>query len=58
MLETAEERVKLLKAGITGETIEELYVEYNGFKIYNILDNILYKQYNKSGASVPFIGLN
>ena len=33
MLETPEERVKLLKAGITGKTIEELYVMYNNFKI-------------------------
>ena len=33
MLETPEERVELLKAGITGETIEELYVMYNNFKI-------------------------
>ncbi len=33
MLETPEERVQLLKVGITGETIEELYVMYNNFKI-------------------------
>jgi hypothetical protein len=33
MLETPEERVKLLKAGITGKTIEELYVMYNNLKI-------------------------
>ena len=33
MLETAEERVKLLKAGLTGEEIEELYIENNNFKI-------------------------
>ena len=36
MLETPEERVELLKAGITGETIEELYVMYNNFKIVRI----------------------
>ncbi|MCZ7392887.1 MAG: hypothetical protein ABOK23_02715 [Candidatus Methanoperedens sp.] len=33
MLETPGERVELLKAGITGETIEKLYVMYNNFKI-------------------------
>ena len=33
MLETAEERVKLLKAGFTGKEIEKLYIEYNNFKI-------------------------
>lgn len=33
MLETPEERVELLKAGITGKKIEELYVMHNNFKI-------------------------
>jgi hypothetical protein len=33
MLETAEERVKLLKAGFSGKTIEKLYIESNYFKI-------------------------
>ena len=33
MLETPEERVRLLKAGIAGKTIEELYVTCNNFKI-------------------------
>ncbi len=33
MLETPEERVKLLKAGVTGKTIEQLYITYNNFKI-------------------------
>ena len=33
MLETSEERVKLLKAGIFGKTIERLYIKYNNFKI-------------------------
>jgi len=33
MFETPEERVKLLKAGIDGKTIEELYISYNNFKI-------------------------
>jgi len=36
MLETPEERVELLKAGITGITIEKLYVMYNNFKIVRI----------------------
>ncbi|VVB86996.1 Uncharacterised protein [uncultured archaeon] len=33
MLETSEERVKLLKAGIPGKTIEKLYVVYNNFTV-------------------------
>lgn len=33
MLETPIERVKLLKAGISGKKIEELYIVYNNFKI-------------------------
>lgn len=33
MLETSQERVKLLKAGITGKTIEKLYILHNNFKI-------------------------
>jgi hypothetical protein len=33
MLEKANERVLLLKAGITGKQIEELYILLNDFKI-------------------------
>jgi hypothetical protein len=33
MLENPQERVKLLKAGITGKTIERLYIVRNNFKI-------------------------
>lgn len=33
MLETRQERVKLLKAGLTGKTIERLYIAGNNFKI-------------------------
>ncbi len=33
MLETPQERVKLLKAGVDGITIEILYIIYNNFKI-------------------------
>ena len=33
MLETPQERVKLLKAGIDGKTLEKLYIIYNNFKI-------------------------
>jgi len=39
MLETIEERVKLLKVGLTGKEIEELYIANNNFKI---IRNILY----------------
>lgn len=33
MLETSEERVELLKAGIFGKIIEELYISGNNIKI-------------------------
>jgi len=33
MLETAEDRVKLLKAVFTGKTIEMLYIKDNNIKI-------------------------
>jgi len=33
MLETSQERVKLLKAGIDIKTIEKLYLTYNNFKL-------------------------
>jgi hypothetical protein len=33
MLETPQERIKLLKAGFIGNMIEELYVECNNFRI-------------------------
>lgn len=33
MLETPRERVELLKAGISGKKIEELYIYYNKIKI-------------------------
>lgn len=39
VLETSEERVKLLKAGIYGKDIEKLYLENNGFKI--VMGNVL-----------------
>lgn len=33
MLETPQERVKLLKAGIDGKTIEKRYLIFNNFKL-------------------------
>ena len=33
MLETSQERVKLLKAGLTSNTIEKLYIQSNNIKI-------------------------
>ena len=33
MLETSQERVKLLKASIDGKTIEKQYIIFNNFKI-------------------------
>lgn len=35
MLETSRERVKLLRAGFSGKSIEKLYVQGNNFKIVN-----------------------
>ena len=35
MLETPEERVKLLKTGFTQKQIEKLYIEGNNFKLVN-----------------------
>ena len=46
MLETPEERVKLLKAGFTGKTIEKLYIQYNNFKIVCIPDFIELIEFN------------
>ena len=42
MLETSEERIKLLKAGVTGKSIERLYIAHNNLKIINhpVLVNI------------------
>lgn len=39
ILETSEERVILLKAGIYGKYIEKLYLKCNGFKI--VMVNVL-----------------
>ena len=36
MLETSEERVKLLKAGFTSKDIERMYVKNNNLKIIRI----------------------
>lgn len=36
MLETPQERVKLLKAGINNTTIEKLYLIYNNFRLIQI----------------------
>jgi len=35
MLETPQERVALLKAGINGKKIEELYIIFNNLKVVN-----------------------
>ncbi len=43
MLETPQERVVLLKAGINGKKIEELYIIFNNLKVVNspVLFNLL-----------------
>lgn len=42
MFETAQERVKLLKTGLSEKEIEKLYIEHNNFKI--IRTPILYEE--------------
>ena len=42
MLETPYERIKLLKEGLTGKRIEELYISHNKIKILHI--PVLYTQ--------------
>jgi len=44
MLETAKERVKLIKAGISVKDIEKLYIIYNEFIIVD--SHILYEYNN------------
>ena len=44
MLETHEQRTKLLKAGYSGKEIERLYIEQNNIKIVNF--PILYETMN------------
>jgi hypothetical protein len=36
MLETSEERIKLLRAGFVGKMVEKLYIKHNNFKIIGI----------------------
>ena len=38
MLETPQDRIKLLKAGFTSKTIEKLYIEGNNFKLIRFPD--------------------
>lgn len=40
MLETREERVKLIKAGISCKVIERLYIEGNNFKVIRFCPEI------------------
>lgn len=53
MLETAEERVKLLKKGLSGKEIEILYIEHNNFNL--IRTTILYEA-NGFDIALPIIG--
>lgn len=41
MLETSQERVKLLKAGLTGKQIEKIYLKVNDFRLIN--GNLLFE---------------
>lgn len=40
MLETSEERVELLKEGIDGKEIEDIYVIVNGYQIIDCIPPI------------------
>ncbi len=53
MLETREERVQLLKAGITGKTLEKLYVIYNNFKVVGVPAGLELIEVNKSSRNLP-----
>jgi predicted transcriptional regulator len=50
MLETSEQRIKLLKAGFSGKEIERLYIEYNNFKIVHL--PILYEILEFNGVKI------
>ena len=55
MLESSLDRVKLLKAGITGKTIERVYITENNFRMIRspIFLNTV-KMESKEIAKVPF----
>ncbi len=53
MLETPQERMKLLKAGIDGKTIERLYIVFNNLKIVHTpLLFELFTEENKNSAII------
>lgn len=54
MLETSEERVRLLKAGLTGKDIERLYIIHNNIKIIGrpLLFNLVSAKVNENGISL------
>ena len=51
ILDTPQERVKLLKAGVYGKLIEKLYVKRNNFKI--VSDNVLFDLTNDINIRTP-----
>lgn len=53
VLETSAERVKLLKGGIDGKTIEKVYIAYNNFRI--VKGSILYHYINQNYDSISEI---
>lgn len=53
MLETPRERVQLLKAGLTGKTLERLYVTYNHFKVVGVPARFELVEVNKSDCNLP-----
>ncbi len=50
MLETPEQRTKLLKAGFSGKEIERLYIEQNNIKIVNF--PVLHETMNLKGVNM------
>jgi len=55
MLETARERVKFLKAGMSARKMEQLYLKSNNFKIVNIpvlFESVEIMQENEGKVSV------
>ena len=59
MLETSEERVRLLKAGLTDKAIEQLYIVHNNIKIIDkpLLFNLVSADAEENGSSPPDRGI-
>lgn len=50
MLESSKERVKLLKAGIPGKSIETMYIKFNNFKM--VLKPVLFEMVESDSKNI------